>query len=168
LLRTKGYRLCSAKQGMADLHKRLVQLGLTEEQATQVIQMLISGMLQFLAEQAALGKNLQEAADAMKRLTEPTWLGRLLSRIGNALRNFILAQVKALTSRPTWLYLRALVSVALSQLRARFPTQLAAIQQALSGLGSWVVAFLRALSASVGAPFFTARGAFGQFIKKHS
>jgi DNA repair ATPase RecN len=161
----KGLQALFGKQGMADLHKRLVQLGLTEEQATQVIQMLTSGMLQFLAEQAALGKNLQEAADAVKRLTEPTWLGRLLSRIGNALRNFILAQVKALTSRHTWLYLRALVSVALSQLRARFPTQLAAIQQALSGLGSWVVAFLRALSASVGAPFFTARGAFGQFIK---
>jgi TP901 family phage tail tape measure protein len=161
----KGLQALFGKQGMADLHKRLVQLGLTEEQATQVIQILISGMLQFLAEQAALGKNLQEAADAVKRLTEPTWLGRLLSGIGNALRNFILAQVKALTSRHTWLYLRALVSVALSQLRARFPTQLAAIQQALSGLGSWVVAFLRALSASVGVPFFTARGAFGQFIR---
>jgi len=62
---------------------------LTEEQASQVVQMLTAGLVQALAEQAALGKRLDEAIESAKQLTEPTWLGRLLSRIGQFLSNVV-------------------------------------------------------------------------------
>jgi hypothetical protein len=148
----RGLMAFFGKQGISGLYDNLIAIGLTEEQASRVVQMLTAGFVQALAEQAALGKRLDEAIESVKQLTEPTWLGRLLSRIGQFLSNVVGGFVNLIK----WFGTRARGLVAWLQSR---PTLMQIGQFLAPWLRAAWLAILSGLHAAFGVPFMYAPGA---------
>jgi TP901 family phage tail tape measure protein len=136
------------KRGFTNLHKQLMDLGLSTEQVDEIVKMLTYGLLQFFAEQAALGKSLEEAIDAAKQLPQPTrwermmaslaglvqrmrsWLSRMFTPIANWLRRPLFT-----ITIPTWLVNTA-----------------AAIRNFFSNIGTALSGLLRPLGALASLP----------------
>jgi hypothetical protein len=148
----RGLMAFFGKQGVSGLYDRLIAIGLTEEQASQVVQMLTAGLVQALAEQAALGKRLDEAIESAKQLTEPTWLGRLLSRIGQFLSNVVGGFVNLIN----WFGTRARNMALWFQSR---PTLMKIGQFLAPWIRSAWLAILSGLHAAFGVPFMYVPGA---------
>jgi TP901 family phage tail tape measure protein len=67
---------------IAQIKNQLIQFGMSEAQADDVIRMLQSGILLFLAEQSALGRTLEEALNAAQGIQQRTpFVRRLLDGI---------------------------------------------------------------------------------------
>jgi hypothetical protein len=134
------------KRGFTNLHKQLMDLGLSTEQVDEIVKMLTYGLLQFFAEQAALGKSLEEAIDAAKQLPQPTrwermmaslaglvqrmrsWLSRMFTPIANWLRRPLFT-----ITIPTWLVNTA---AAIRNLFSNIGTALSGLLKPLGALAS--------------------------------
>ena len=143
------------RRGLLNLHKNLVALGFTEEQASQVIQMLTAGLMQFLAEQAALGKSLDQAIDAAKQLTEPIWFVRVISSLVRVIRNFFASIANFVTSRKFWSSISSGFQSSIAWLRSK-------LAQSYNSLLWLTHTFLQTLGFYLGGvPAFAAQGFFG-------